>query len=138
MDEYYESARTVIKNVLGESASETVNEFIKKCEKVMHKIIEKGEKSNLDLSKILGLAQALHIIKKKKSSRAKRLIMALIIASLTALTIGMTIKSYAKVKKGKTLEEKIKIFIDSLELEKLRDNPAVKKIRDEIKSLMEQ
>ncbi len=138
MEEGYERVRNVIKKALRDTFSLQIDDFVHKTEKVIKKVVKQGESMDLDLSKILGLIQGLHFIKGKKDKKAKKLALTLILASIIALSLGYTIKNYASIKKGKTPEEKIKIFIENLHLEKIRDNPTIKKVRREIKSLMEQ
>ncbi|MBN1923785.1 MAG: hypothetical protein JW791_03425 [Nanoarchaeota archaeon] len=137
MDDAYEKARETIKNALNKSFSKQTKDFIERVEKVIKKIVNKGESMDMDLSKILGLIQGLHIVKTKKNKKTAKLVVSLIIASIIALSLGFVIKSYDSISKGKTPEEKIKIFIDNLHLEKLKDNPTIKKVRKEIKALME-
>ena len=138
MEKHYFNAKKLVDNVLGDELNPKISSFVDKCDQVLKRVVKKGSKMNVDLSKILGLVQGLRIVRSRKDTRLKKLVIALIIASLTALALGLTIKSYAKIRKGRTAEEKIKIFIKSLKLDKLKDNPTISKIKNEIKSLMEQ
>lgn len=136
MKKDFEKAKKVIKDALGEGFSKTMKDYSTKWGSFVDKVVEKGDSIDVDFSKLIGLLQGLRFVKKNKSSKTKRLITALIIASVIALGLGLTIKSYEKIREGKTPEEKLKIFIKSLELDKLKDNPTVKKIRKELKSLL--
>ena len=136
MSKDYEKIKNTIKNALSDSFSTTMKDYSKKWDGFVKKVVEKGDSVDVDFTKLIGLLQGLRFMKTKKSGKTKKLVLSLTIASIIALGLGLTIKSYDKIKEGRNVEEKIKIFIESLELDKLKDNPTIKKVRKELKSLL--
>ena len=132
MNSKQERAKKAIMKVLNREVSSHVEDFSEKIESIAGKLVHRGKSMNLDLSKIIGLLQSLRIVRRKKiKNHEKKLVLSIIIASIIVTSIGLFLKSYHKIKEGSTAEEKIRIFIESLELDKLKDNPVIAKIRNE-------
>lgn len=100
-------------------------------------LIERAEEVGVDSSRLKKALKKFKIFQRRKqSNKMKKLILTILLASFITVIIGLLIKNYEKIKKGKNAEEKIRIFIDSLELEKLKNNKTVKLLRKELKKLL--
>jgi hypothetical protein len=100
-------------------------------------LFNKAKELNIDIEEILRAFYAFKSVNKRKGSRVKQLLTMVSLTALVAVLIIFMLKAYPELHKEKKFKKKVKSFIKSLNIDKIKESDIVKQIKEEVKVLME-